>query len=434
MMIQRTLQRWSCCKRRVDSEPLEEEERRGRSGEDVVTAASRDLSIPANRSILRSAPNPRRNRRSTNRNWNIAGENEPPLMITMSPTVLRLSDQSSTQLRQTPTRTLNRPSSEERGLVVASSTPLPGNPQEEIQPRPRKKKYDKAFWLPADVYASLIYLQEEESMYIIGTIVHRNVQGAVYVRESLSLVQRTSSSILHRPNRVYLQTLPMYIAHTTRHFTERTLAGLMYQLATILQTMHSELCRLMHGHLHLNHILMHPQTHQMSLGGFTYCARVHELDDSAPRPFVPPAHRFDWYAFRAPEWDDDESEDGRITTAADIWSFGVIMYTCCTGGIPPFSGRGEALVQAKRHGRLLDIQRISPGISGYLIDLIQQCVHVQPSQRATVHEILRHPWLRRAANVPRRPDPPARGDNVLDTDEEDEDTDLSLAQSLFRDW
>jgi hypothetical protein len=59
-----------------------------------------------------------------------------------------------------------------------------------------------AFWLPADVYSSFFYLQEEERIYAIGTIVHRIVQGAVYLREQ-------SQSSLHA-------YAAMYIAHTTR--------------------------------------------------------------------------------------------------------------------------------------------------------------------------------------------------------------------------
>jgi hypothetical protein len=68
-MMRRTLQRWSCCKRRVDSEPREEEERRGRSGEDAVD--SRDLPTASNQISPRSAPNPRKNPRSTSPNLNI---------------------------------------------------------------------------------------------------------------------------------------------------------------------------------------------------------------------------------------------------------------------------------------------------------------------------------------------------------------------------
>jgi hypothetical protein len=61
-------------------------------------------------------------------------------------------------------------------------------------------------------------------LYAIGTIVHRIVQGAVYWREP-------SQSILYA-------YAAMYIAHTTRlylSYSERILAGLMHELATILK-------------------------------------------------------------------------------------------------------------------------------------------------------------------------------------------------------
>ncbi|EFN57657.1 hypothetical protein CHLNCDRAFT_11382, partial [Chlorella variabilis] len=75
---------------------------------------------------------------------------------------------------------------------------------------------------------------------------------------------------------------------------------------------------------------------------------------------------------------------------ADAWCVGVLAYELLVGS-PPF----EAESKDATYTRIL---KLEPSIPSHLSDqakgFIRQALKKDPSQRPTVHQMLRHPWLR----------------------------------------
>ncbi|KAI0049113.1 Pkinase-domain-containing protein [Auriscalpium vulgare] len=83
----------------------------------------------------------------------------------------------------------------------------------------------------------------------------------------------------------------------------------------------------------------------------------------------------------------------------DVWSFGVVLYVLVCGRVP-FDDQSMPALHAK----------IKRGLVEYPVWLSAECKHIlsrmlvtNPAQRATLQEILSHPWMSRGFNSP--PDP-----------------------------
>lgn len=93
-------------------------------------------------------------------------------------------------------------------------------------------------------------------------------------------------------------------------------------------------------------------------------------------------------AFIAPEMLGDVGYDPYI---ADIWSLGICMFHMATAQLP-FIGKTifQIIAMAKRQG--LRFPPV-PDLSRDLRDLIRIILEVEPKKRATISEIMSHPWI-----------------------------------------
>lgn len=123
------------------------------------------------------------------------------------------------------------------------------------------------------------------------------------------------------------------------------------------------------------------------------------------------AGRWDWFAFRAPELDNNS----RHGTAVDIWSLGACLSMMLTG-LPPFRGRHSTLRQNKQLGRLADYDIVMPSPTAQ--NLVRQMLSVDPAQRPSIKQVLDHEWMQQS-------DP--NENNGFEVD-------LSLAQVFLQDW
>lgn len=75
---------------------------------------------------------------------------------------------------------------------------------------------------------------------------------------------------------------------------------------------------------------------------------------------------------------------------ADIWSFGVLVYTMLCGNTPfcnlSFYNTMDAIINNERNDYV-------PDVSEKAKDLIDKCMDRNPAQRPTMDEILDHPWF-----------------------------------------
>ncbi|XP_062571619.1 serine/threonine-protein kinase Chk2-like [Saccostrea cucullata] len=101
---------------------------------------------------------------------------------------------------------------------------------------------------------------------------------------------------------------------------------------------------------------------------------------------------------------------GAYTKAIDCWSLGVILYICLAG-YPPFSDEREDMSLDKqiKGGHYSFPQEFWSGISDSAIDVIKKLLTVEPKKRATLDEVINHPWfkdeaMKKKANLLMYPD------------------------------
>ncbi|EDO39163.1 predicted protein, partial [Nematostella vectensis] len=114
-------------------------------------------------------------------------------------------------------------------------------------------------------------------------------------------------------------------------------------------------------------------------------------------------------SYAAPEVLDQTVSNSGYDESCDLWSLGVILYTMLSGQVP-FQSSGSWYKSSTG----FVMQRITQGdvrfdgqqwqsISPQAKDLIQGLLTVDPSQRLTVQEVLRHDWLRVETSLPHTP-------------------------------
>jgi len=88
----------------------------------------------------------------------------------------------------------------------------------------------------------------------------------------------------------------------------------------------------------------------------------------------------------------------------DVWSFGVVLYVLVCGKVP-FEDKSMTLLHAKiKRGNV----EYPQWLSSLCVDLLSRMLVVNPSERATMAEVMRHPWMNKGfeaypdAQLPRR--------------------------------
>jgi len=97
---------------------------------------------------------------------------------------------------------------------------------------------------------------------------------------------------------------------------------------------------------------------------------------------------------------------------ADVWSSGVLLYVMLVGAFPFTGSTHESLNRRILAGQYKCPASISPAAQ----DLIRRCLQVDPERRASVVDMLEHPWLREGGPMPKPvPRPDAHAEDVIST-------------------
>ncbi|RUP49967.1 kinase-like domain-containing protein [Jimgerdemannia flammicorona] len=94
-------------------------------------------------------------------------------------------------------------------------------------------------------------------------------------------------------------------------------------------------------------------------------------------------------AYLAPEIQ-NHTEEKPYSKAVDLWSLGVVVYQMIARKMPYECSTQYALIDAIIQGDL-DLTPFTKG--GYTVDFVTRLLEVDPKQRMTANEALKHPWL-----------------------------------------
>ncbi|KAH0785433.1 Pkinase-domain-containing protein [Histomonas meleagridis] len=151
------------------------------------------------------------------------------------------------------------------------------------------------------------------------------------------------------------------------------------QMLEAVQTIHEN--KIIHGNLKPSNFLMVKRTLKLIDFGF---AKVIQ-GDATSTEFYQQSNSFQ---YKAPESFSDWKHPVKLSTSADVWSIGCILYELAYGR-PPFSSSinlGDKIVIK------FDVLKDFPDFE-LLKNVMQKCLQPNPKLRPTIEELLCHPYI-----------------------------------------
>ena len=81
------------------------------------------------------------------------------------------------------------------------------------------------------------------------------------------------------------------------------------------------------------------------------------------------------------------------TESVDVWAIGVILYILLSGTLPFFAETSQDFVEAVVVANYEFPDEEWADVSDQGLDLIERILVVDPAERATIDQILSHPWI-----------------------------------------
>lgn len=173
---------------------------------------------------------------------------------------------------------------------------------------------------------------------------------------------------------------------TVQNFTERDASHILCILAKTIEYLHSQ--GVVHRDLKPSNIRFsddtgHPESLRICDFGF---AKQLKAENGL---LMTPCYTA---SFVAPEVLKKQGYDA----ACDIWSLGILLYTIIAGFSPFASGpdaTAEEILAQIGSGRFLLVGGNWDLVSDSAKDIVTKMLHVDPHQRLTAPQVLRHPWI-----------------------------------------